>query len=137
MQIIQAILLGILTIAVICGVVLIPIPFYRLIRHQKRIHRPYFTIEELNDCHYILKNTGNSEAIIEDLFLTPETKYFEGVNGISFAPQQTITIELPEKEADPKLIELHYRDTNLKKLFRQKLPLMKLTQSKEMSYDEQ
>ena len=126
LAIIDTIMLTILTVAIICGVVLIPTPLYRLLNYQKQADRPYLTIEKNNHNSYQITNTGKSEAKIVDIFLSPESKYFEALNDTSFAPGQKIIIEMPNEEKQSKQIEIKYLDSNTNKIFDQIFPLTNL-----------
>lgn len=123
MDLFSNIVLTIMTVAIICGVILISIPLFKIQNYFKRSNRPYFSINKKKKDQYVLKNTGNSEAKINHVFLEDNIAYFEDLNGISFAPNQKISFKLPVKELNSDIIEINYFDTLSQKDYSQKFSL--------------
>ncbi|AKP66731.1 hypothetical protein [Companilactobacillus ginsenosidimutans] len=126
MEIANLVVLIILTVVVMSGTILIPIPLYRLLKYVKQSNRPFFTITKTLDGKLAIQNTGKTESKIVDIFLSPESKYFEALNDISFAPGQAINIAIPNEEKQSKSLEIKYFDTRNQKLYDQKFSLQNL-----------
>lgn len=126
MQLLAILILTILTIAIICGVILISIPLFKLSNFFRRSKRPIFIIKHEHGQNFLLKNTGTSECQIVDIFLENDMTYFESLNGASFAPGQKALLKLPQEDTIVGQISIRYHDTNNNKFYEQKFSLNNL-----------
>lgn len=126
MQIIIIVLLSILTVSIICGVILIPIPLFRILKYQKQINRPYLTIAKKDEETIEVSNLGKSEAKIISIFLAPELKYFEDLNGTSLAPGQVVLIRFSSIANDSTGIRMKYLNPDTNNIYEQKFSLINL-----------
>ncbi|WP_164505869.1 hypothetical protein [Companilactobacillus zhongbaensis] len=120
MELFNNIVLIVLTVAVTCGVILISVPLFRIQGYLRKSKRPFFVINKKRDGSFYLQNTGNSECAITSVFLNDEDRYYEDLNGVSFAPHQKISFEIPVTEENNNVITIQYFDSLSKKYFRQK-----------------
>lgn len=120
MELFNNIVLIVLAVAVTCGVVLISIPLFRISSYLRKSKRPFFIINRKKDGSIYLQNTGNSECEITSIFLNDDDRYYEDLNGVSFAPHQKIIFEIPASENDNNIVTIQYFDSLSKKYFRQK-----------------
>lgn len=88
MLILQQIFLFIIAVGIVCGVILIAIPLFKMRNFQKRSHRPYLVLKKKNNT-LLIKNNGDAAAKILNIFLEPESKYFDSLNDFTFVPGQT------------------------------------------------
>ena len=122
-QLIIAICLIVLTVAMIVGVILVAIPLFRWINFQKKSRRPFLTLQ-INDGNEMqVSNSGLNECIITSIFFTPDNQYFEELNDFELVPQQTIKVHIPESKVENSLIQINYRDPQTKTNFVQKYPI--------------
>lgn len=126
MELFTNIVLIVLTLAIICGVILISIPLFRISGYLHRSKRPFFVINKKKSGNFYLQNTGNSECVVSSIFLNDEARYFEDLNGVSFAPHQKIALVIPASEEDNNVITIQYFDSLSKKYFRQKFVISNL-----------
>lgn len=126
MQLLSIFLFAVLTIAIICGVVLISIPLFKLSNFFRRSKRPIFIIKHDQGHNFVIKNTGTSECQIIDIFLENDMTYFESLNGTSFAPGQKALLKLPQGDTIVGQISIRYQDTSNKKFYEQKFSLTNL-----------
>ncbi|WP_125769879.1 hypothetical protein [Companilactobacillus furfuricola] len=120
MELFNIIVLIVLTVAIICGVILISIPLFHISGYLRKAKRPFFVINKKKDDCFYLQNTGNSECVISSIFLNDEARYFENLNGVSFAPHQKIRLVIPASEDGNDAVTIQYFDSLSKKYYRQK-----------------
>lgn len=122
MLILQQIFLFIIAVGIVCGVILIAIPLFKMRNFQKRSHRPYLVLKKKNNT-LLIKNNGDAAAKILNIFLEPESKYFDSLNDFTFVPGQTAKLSIPEEQLSTLDIELTYIDIITNQTYKQRYPL--------------